>query len=272
VSFPLTLVCATLGGAVGLCVPRIAYRLSVDYATPLRSACAMCGRPFAAGVYGWLGWPDAGVGRPAHAGRGQALWSPSNRAALAGRCPDCGARHGPAPWLTGPVGVVAFGAIAWALGPVTGLPAFLVLAGHGVLLGSVDLGCRRLPDLLVGSAFAGCVVPLALATTVDGTPDRLLRAAFGATAMGVSYLVLALLPRSGLGFGDVKLAGVLGLALGWLGWPAVLLGLALPHLLGGPVAVVLLLTGRAERETALPFGPALLAGALLAVVITAHPA
>jgi prepilin signal peptidase PulO-like enzyme (type II secretory pathway) len=76
--------------------------------------------------------------------------------------------------------------------------------------------------------------------------------------------------RSGLGFGDVKLAGVLGLPLGWLGWPAVLLGLALPHLLAGPVALFLLLTGRAKRGTGLPFGPALLAGALLAIAITAR--
>jgi leader peptidase (prepilin peptidase)/N-methyltransferase len=248
---PLILACAALGGAVGLCVPRIAYRLSVGYRAPSRSACAVCGRSFAAGLSGWLGWTD-----------GRSWWQC--------RCPECGTRNGPAPWLTGPIGALAFGAITWALGPVTGLPAFLVLAGHGVLLGSVDLGCRRLPDALVGSAFAWCATLLAAAATVDGTADRLLRAVSGATAMGAIYLILAVLPRSGLGFGDVKLAGVLGLALGWLGWPAVLLGLALPHLLAGPVALVLLLTGRIKRGTGLPFGPALLAGALLAIVITAH--
>jgi leader peptidase (prepilin peptidase)/N-methyltransferase len=250
---PLILACAALGGAVGLCVPRIAYRLSVDYQAPSRPACAVCGRPFAAGLSGWLGWTD-----------GRSWWQR--------HCPECGARHGPAPWLTGPIGALAFGAITWAMGPVPGLPAFLVLAGHGILLGAVDLGCRRLPDLLVGSALAGCATPLAVAATVDGTADGLLRAVLGATVMGASYLVLALLPRSGLGFGDVKLGGVLGLALGWLGWPAVLLGLALPHLLAGPVALFLLLTSRAKRGTGLPFGPALLAGALLAIVITARAA
>jgi leader peptidase (prepilin peptidase)/N-methyltransferase len=248
---PLILACAVLGGVIGLCVPRIAYRLSVDYRAPSRSACAVCGRSFAAGLSGWLGWPD-----------GRNWWRH--------RCPECGAQHGPTPWLTGPTGAVAFGTITWALGPVAGLPAFLVLAGHGVLLGSVDLRCRRLPDLLVGSALAWCATLLAVAATVDGTADRLLRALCGATVVGVTYLVLALLPRSGLGFGDVKLAGVLGLPLGWLGWPAVLLGLALPHLLAGPVALFLLLTGRAKRGTGLPFGPALLAGALLAIAITAR--
>jgi prepilin signal peptidase PulO-like enzyme (type II secretory pathway) len=90
----------------------------------------------------------------------------------------------------------------------------------------------------------------------------------GLAALGcaAAYAVLAAVPRTGLGLGDAKLAGLLGLLLGWLGWPAVLLGLALPYACNGPVVLGLLLAGRIRRDTALPFGPALLAGAYLAIL------
>jgi leader peptidase (prepilin peptidase)/N-methyltransferase len=79
-----------------------------------------------------------------------------------------------------------------------------------------------------------------------------------------AYLALALLPGGGLGLGDVKLAAALGLILGFAGWPAVVVGLVAAHLINGSVALFLLLTRRADRLRALPFGPALLAGAVLA--------
>ena len=110
---------------------------------------------------------------------------------------------------------------------------------------------------------------LALAAAGTGTAVPLWRAGAAAVVCAGAYLLLALLPGSRLGFGDVKLAAVLGLPLGWLGWPAVLTGLLLPHLLIGPVALVLLLTRRAGRRTALPLGPAMLAGALAAFLL--HP-
>jgi leader peptidase (prepilin peptidase)/N-methyltransferase len=260
------------GGVVGLCLPRVAYRLSVEYRAPSRLTCAACSRPFPTGLPGWLSLLDRpsrpdGPSRPDRWGRagllGRRGWGWQ-----AARCPGCRVRQGPSPWLTVLVSAATFGALGWALGPATALPAYLVVAGYGVLLGAIDLACLRLPDPLVGSAFAAAAALLTLAATVDGTADRLLRAGFAAATLVGTYLILAILPRSALGFGDVKLAGVLGLTLGWLGWPAVLLGLVLPHLLGGPVALALLVSGRAKRRTELPFGPALLAGALLAVVFT----
>ena len=87
--------------------------------------------------------------------------------------------------------------------------------------------------------------------------------------VGAAYLIVALLPGRGLGLGDVKLGAVLGFALGFLGWPALVAGVVLPHLINGPAALVLLLARRARRRTPLPFGPALLVGALLAVATTA---
>jgi leader peptidase (prepilin peptidase)/N-methyltransferase len=168
--------------------------------------------------------------------------------------------------LTASIGAATFATLAWALGANPALPAVLALAGFGIVLAPVDIACHRLPDPLVGTAFGLVSVLLLGASLSTGMFGPLARAGFAAVAMAGGYLVLALLPRAGLGFGDVKLAGVLGLLLGWLSWKAVLFGLLLPHLLNGPVAVALMLSGRARRDSAMPLGPALLAGAWLSVV------
>lgn len=240
-SVALVATSAVLGAAVGALTPRVAYRLSVESGAPPRSACDHCARPFSAGQAGWV--------RPS------------------ARCPGCRTRLGPLMWLCVPAGAVSFALLAWALGPVAALPAYLVVAGFGVVLAFVDLACLRLPDLLVGAALLLGGGWLVVVSVVDGAFGSLGRAVLGALVSGVAYLVLALLPGANLGFGDVKLAGVLGFLLGWLGWSAVVLGLALPHLLNGPVALGLLLTRRVGRRSDLPLGPALLAGTLLAVVV-----
>lgn len=106
------------------------------------------------------------------------------------------------------------------------------MATVGLALALADLACLRLPDPLVAASAAAALglVPVALA---GGTPQRLLTALAGAAVSFAAYVLLALLPGSRLGFGDVKLAAALGLPLGWLGWPALGLGLLLPHLLNG---------------------------------------
>ncbi|HEX5541465.1 MAG TPA: A24 family peptidase [Micromonospora sp.] len=231
------------GAAVGAVTPRIVYRLSVEYGSPSRAACGHCARPFAAGIAGWI--------------------------RLATRCPDCRARLGPHRWPCLLAGAGSFALLCWALGASSLLPFYLVVAGCGVVLAFVDLACLRLPDPLVAAAFLAGGGGLAVIAAVEGEGEALVRAGLGALVSALVYLVLALLPGANLGFGDVKLAGVLGFLLGWLGWPAVLLGLALPHLLNGPVVLGLLLARRAGRRTELPLGPALLAGALFAVVVAA---
>ncbi|WP_307821157.1 prepilin peptidase [Micromonospora humidisoli] len=165
------------------------------------------------------------------------------------------------------VGAVVCGGLAAARGPEPALPAFLLVASVGVVLAVVDLTSLRLPDPLVGAAALGGGTALTVAAVAAGTPGRLALALVGAALSFLLYVVLALLPRSRLGFGDVKLAAVLGLPLGWLGWPTLWLGLLLPHLLNGVLALALLAAGRVRRDTALPFGPALLAGAWLAAVL-----
>ncbi|MEV4491260.1 A24 family peptidase [Micromonospora coxensis] len=165
------------------------------------------------------------------------------------------------------VGAVVFGGLAVALGADPALPAFLLMAAGGLVLAWVDLACRRLPDPLVAATAVAGGAGLVVAALVAGTPGRLGAALAGAALSLAGYVALALLPGSRLGFGDVKLAAVLGLPLGWLGWPALGLGLFLPHLLQGVVVLALLAARRVRRDTALPFGPAILAGAWLAVLL-----
>ncbi|MGV9977999.1 prepilin peptidase [Micromonospora wenchangensis] len=165
------------------------------------------------------------------------------------------------------VGAVVCAGLAVARGPEPALPAFLLVAAVGVVLAVVDLASLRLPDPLVGAAALGGGTALTVAAVAAGSPGRLALALAGAALSFLLYVVLALLPRSRLGFGDVKLAAVLGLPLGWLGWPTLWLGLLLPHLLNGVLVLALLVAGRVRRDTALPFGPALLTGAWLAVLL-----
>jgi leader peptidase (prepilin peptidase)/N-methyltransferase len=168
-----------------------------------------------------------------------------------------------------PLSAVVWALVATGVGADPALPAFLVLAAVAVPLALVDLAVLRLPDPLVAVAFTGGAVLLAAAAFTTGTPGRLLRAAEAAVICGVLYLLLALLPGSGMGFGDVKLGTVLGWYLGWLGWFAVVLGVVLTPLVNLPFLVVLLATRRADREKSMPYGPAMLLAAVLATVFTA---
>nr|WP_228531924.1 A24 family peptidase [Micromonospora sp. ANENR4] len=165
------------------------------------------------------------------------------------------------------VGVVVFGGLAATRGTDPALPALLLVAAAGLVLTVTDLTALRLPDPLVGVVALGGGLGLTAAATATGEPRRLAVAVAGAALSFIGYALLALLPRARLGFGDVKLAAALGLPLGWLGWPALRLGLLLPHVLAGVAVLVLLAAGRVRRDTPVPFGPALLGGAWLAAVL-----
>jgi leader peptidase (prepilin peptidase)/N-methyltransferase len=104
---------------------------------------------------------------------------------------------------------------------------------------------------------------------VLGTWWPLVRAAAAAAATFLVAAGASALGPEALGFGDVKLLGVLGLVLGWFGWGMLLTGVFLGLLVGAFVSLVLLATRRAGRRTAIPFGPPLLAGAVLALALGA---
>jgi leader peptidase (prepilin peptidase) / N-methyltransferase len=153
-----------------------------------------------------------------------------------------------------------------ARGWVPDLPAYLVVAALGVALAYVDLREHRLPDVLTAAALGAGALLLALAAALTGQWSAYGRAWLTAAAMFLAFLGLALMRPADLGLGDVKLAAVAGLVLGWLGWSQAVLGAFLGFLFGGITGAFLLLVGRAGRRTAIPFGPFLLLGALVAVV------
>jgi leader peptidase (prepilin peptidase)/N-methyltransferase len=150
------------------------------------------------------------------------------------------------------------------------LPAYLYLAALGVALALIDLDVRRLPNALTLPAYLVGPVLLALGVLVQHDTGwiALLRAAGGLAAMYAFYFLLWYVTRGrGMGFGDVKLAGVLGLFLAFLGWQTWLVGLFAGFFVGGLVGVVLMAAGRAGRKTQVPYGPFMLSGALIAVLV-----
>ncbi len=186
---------------------------------------------------------------------------------LRGRCRDCGepisARY-PAVELGT---AVLFGLTAWHLGPVWHLPAYLYLAAIGVALALIDLDVHRLPNAIVLPSYPVAAVLLGGAALLEGEPGVLLRTLLAGAALYAFYFVLMFAYPKGMGFGDVKLAGVLGMYLGYLGWLLVPVGAFAGFLLGGVVGAALLLTRRVGRKSAIPFGPFMLVGAAVAIAV-----
>lgn len=188
---------------------------------------------------------------------------------LRGRCYDCGEPISPRYPLVEAATGVAFALVAWYAGLSWELPALLFLAALTIALGLIDLDTRRLPDAIVLPSYGVALVLLALAAwNPGGDPhwDALLRAAIGGVALFAVYFLLLLVYPSGMGFGDVKLAGVLGLFLGYYGWASLVVGWFAAFLLGGLFAIALLVTGRAGRKSSVPFGPWMLLGAWIGIV------
>jgi leader peptidase (prepilin peptidase)/N-methyltransferase len=159
---------------------------------------------------------------------------------------------------------------AEGLGAVLTLVAFLYLAAISTALALIDLDTKRLPNPIVLPAYAVGGVLLTASALLQGRPAALGQAAIGLVALGGLYLILALAKPGGMGMGDVKLAGVLGLFLGHLGWAELIVGGMGAFLLGGVVALALLAARRVTRSSGIPFGPWMLAAAWIAV-LAAHP-
>jgi leader peptidase (prepilin peptidase)/N-methyltransferase len=109
---------------------------------------------------------------------------------------------------------------------------------------------------------------LGAAALVSHQGSDLGRALLGGVALAATFLALALLRPGQLGGGDIKLAGLAGLALGWLGWHTLILGAALSFVLCAVISLALLATRRLSLSSSICFGPFLLGGAILALVAT----
>ena len=151
---------------------------------------------------------------------------------------------------------------AVALG-IVDLAALCALVVACALLVTIDLAVFRLPDAIVLPLYPILAVGLTIAAATFGEWDALGRAAAAAGALLVFYFALAWINPSGLGLGDVKLAGVLGAFLGWIGWPAVLVGTLAAFVLNAAVALALLVARRVGAKSGIAFGPAMVIGAAL---------
>lgn len=149
------------------------------------------------------------------------------------------------------------------LGPA--LPAYLYLAAAGLALALIDLDHKRLPDKIVLPSYVVVAVLLTVASAASHDWWALARAGIGAAALFGFYFAIAFAYPAGMGFGDVKLAGLLGGLLAYLSWTALLVGAFAGFALGAIVGVGVVALRRGGRKTALPFGPFMIAGAVIAI-------
>jgi leader peptidase (prepilin peptidase) / N-methyltransferase len=204
---------------------------------------------------------------------------------LSARCPACGERAGPPPLAAAVTTAAAFGALAARVHPAPAahvhpglvLAAACWLAACSVPLVFIDVAVHRLPDAATIPAYAGTVVLLFVAAAT-ASPESfgaaagrpwpvLLRAVLGGFALAAFYLVLLLVSPASMGLGDVKLAASLGTMLAWFGWRVLLAGGFAGFALAGLYGVALLVTHRATPKAQIPFGPFMIAGAFLVILI-----
>lgn len=241
-----TIAAAVLGAGVGALLPLPTYRMSVSTGSPPAAECPHCQAPLPAGVRGWIGY---------------------------GTCRSCGNPYTTPRRYYVVVAAVAFALLGWrlqhrSLGEDLLLAAWLVLAGAGIWLAAIDLHVQRLPTEIVGGTAAVCGSLIVGAALVGDRPRLAVTAGIAAAAVWLAYLAMAMLAPGQLGAGDIRLAALCGLLLGTHGWGAVVLGSAVPLLLSGVVAAVLLRAKRVRRRDLVPLGPYLIGGALLAAILT----
>jgi leader peptidase (prepilin peptidase)/N-methyltransferase len=185
---------------------------------------------------------------------------------LRGRCRHCGIRISARYPLVELACAGLWVAMALRFGATWELPAYLVLVSGLLALSIIDFDTFLLPDRIVYPLSATLVVLFGLAAIADGAGPDLVRALLGGLAAFGFFLTVHLIAPRGMGFGDVKLSFSLGLALGWLSWGSVFVGLFLGFLLGAVIGVLLIATGLRTRRDHVPFGPFLAAGTVLAIL------
>ena len=174
---------------------------------------------------------------------------------LRGRCRTCGAPISPRYPLVELASGLLFVAMSVRFGLDWALPGFLLLAWALLAVSLIDAATRRIPNAISYRLAPALLLLLGGAALIQGQPGVALRTLLGGIAAFGTLLLLALISPGGMGMGDVKLAASLGIALGYLGWGHVVVGIFGGFFLGGVVSLVLLATGLRGRKDLLPFGP-----------------
>lgn len=190
--------------------------------------------------------------------------------ALRGRSYDCSSRISVRyPLVEAATGVLFVLTVAQLahLDQLVSAPAYLYLAAAGTALTLIDARTHRLPDWIVLPSYPVLFGLLALTSAISGDGAALSRGLTGAALSISVYLLMWLVYPGGMGFGDVKLAGLVGMALAYLSWPALAVGTFAAFLLGGVVGTVLLVTTERTRRSRLAFGPFMVAGVWVALLL-----
>lgn len=208
---------------------------------------------------------------------------------LRGRCRDCATPISARYPLIEAGTAIAFGLVAaWMLSPLSPaaeivdtagawgllagallLMAYLWLAASSIALTAIDLETHRLPNAIVLPGYAVSAIGLGVPALLAGDVERLGIAGAGAGIMFGAYALMAIAWPGGMGMGDVKLAGVLGAYLGFSGWAALAVGAFGAFVLGGVISIILLATKRVGRKGGIPFGPWMIAGSWVGLVLGA---
>lgn len=243
------MIAGLFGLAIGSFLNVVAHRVPAgESVVRPPSACPACGHPIRGRhnvpVLGWL--------------------------VLRGRCFDCGAPISARYPLVEAGTAALFVPVALCFGSdgdgLRLLPAYLTFAAVSVVLALIDLDVHRLPDAIVLPSYPVLAVLLA----IGGDGGALLRALEGGAVLTLFFFVVWYVAPGGMGFGDVKLAGLVGAMTAHLTWGTFLVGAFLGFLLGAVAGILLMAGGRAGRKTALPFGPFMVLGAWTAILGAGH--
>jgi leader peptidase (prepilin peptidase)/N-methyltransferase len=187
--------------------------------------------------------------------------------ALRGKCRHCSApisaRYPLVELATG----VLFVAIAARFAHSWALPAYLVLGAALLAISVIDLEHYIIPNRIVYPVGFALVPLFALAALLGDDWHAFGRALLGALAAFAVLFVIHIISPRGMGFGDVRLCFLLGLALGWLGWEQVMLGIFAGFLYGAVIGVLLIALRIRQRNQHIPFGPFLAAGAVTVMLL-----
>jgi leader peptidase (prepilin peptidase) / N-methyltransferase len=189
-------------------------------------------------------------------------------AALRGKCRQCGAKIGIEPVVLELTTAGLFVLMAIRFDDMrAAIPAYCILCAALVALTWIDLRTQRLPREITYTAMILGAIALVIAALALDEPERIWMAALGATIALVTMWLIYTLSRGGMGDGDVRLAPLLGMYLGWLNPGIVLPGLFFGFIAGALVGVAMMAGDRAGRHTAVPFGPFLALGTIVAIFL-----
>jgi len=191
--------------------------------------------------------------------------------ALRGRCRQCRTPIGIEPIVVELTTVTLFVLMAIRFDDTrAAIPAYCILMAVLVAQTWIDLQTQRLPREITYTGIVLGVISLTIAAIIIDEPERIWMMALGALIALVAMWLIYMISKGGMGDGDVRLAPLLGLYLGWLNPGIVLPGLFFGFVAGAVVGVAMMAVNQAGRRTAVPFGPFLALGTIVAIFVGQH--